>query len=317
VRPARAHEERKPAGWAMAATASGAGRVKSVGSERLREAVVGYSFIALPMGFFTVFFLFPIAYAFYISRYDWGPLGKVEGVGWENYSELWSDELFWRATKNTLLYTAAVVPAEMALGLFMAVVVNNALRFRLFFRGAFYFPAIASSAAITAVALYLLNVDGLFNRITGLEHSWFKTSDTALWSIAGLNAWTTSGTVMLFYLAYLQTISPEVYEAAAIDGAGPWRTFTRITFPLLKPGHFFVATLMVIGALKLFDQSYIVSGGTGGPNYSTMSAVLYLYRVTFTDVRFGYAAAVGVALFLLIFTLTLVQRLLFGRPEAQ
>lgn len=296
----------------MAATATGAGRVKSVGSERLREAFVGYSFIALPMGFFTVFFLFPIAYAFYISRYDWGPLGKVEGVGWENYSELWSDELFWRATKNTLLYTAAVVPAEMALGLFMAVVVNNALRFRLFFRGAFYFPAIASSAAITAVALYLLNVDGLFNRITGLEHSWFKTSDTALWSIVGLNAWTTSGTVMLFYLAYLQTISPEVYEAAAIDGAGPWRTFTKITFPLLKPGHFFVATVSVIGALQLFDQAIIAGGSGGEPDNSLTTIVLYLYRAAIREFDFGYAAAVGIILFGIIFTATLIQRRLFG-----
>ena len=129
----------------------------------------------------------------------------------------------------------------------------------------------------------------------------------------GLNVWTTSGTMMLFYLAALQAIPTDVYEAAAIDGAGAWRTFWKITFPLLKPGHFFVAVVSVIGALKVFDQAFIVSGGAGGPNYSTLTAVLYLYQTAIQDVDFGYAAAIGVALFVLIFTLTLIQRLLFGK----
>ena len=130
-----------------------------------------------------------------------------------------------------------------------------------------------------------------------------------------LNAWTTSGTIMLFYLAGLQAIPTDVYEAAAIDSAGRWRMFWKITFPLLKPSHFFVAVVSVIGALKVFDQAFIVSNGTGGPSYSTLTGVLYLYRTAFADIRFGYAAAIGVALFAIIFTITLVQRLLFGRPE--
>lgn len=291
-------------------------RTKSLGNETLREAVVGYAFVAMPMAIFATFFLFPIGYAVYISRYDWGPLGKFDTLGWDNYTKLWDDDVFRRSIKNGLYYTAAVVPLQMALGLFMAVVVNNAIRFRTFFRAAFFFPSIASSAAITAIALYLLSSDGLVNHVLGTNRSWFGDSDTALWSIVGLNAWTTSGTMMLFYLAYLQSISTEVYEAAAIDGAGTWRTFWKITFPLLKPGHYFVATLSVIGALKIFDQAYIASGGNGGPNYSTLTPVLYLYRVAFYDVSFGYAAAIGVALFLLIFTLTLIQRQLFGRTEA-
>jgi multiple sugar transport system permease protein len=291
-------------------------RQSSLGSEKLREALVGYGFIVVPMALFLVFFIFPMVYAIYISYFDWGVRGKIESVGLENYRTLAEDELFWRALKNTTIYTAGVVPAQMALGLLMAVVVNQRIRARTFFRAAFYFPSIASSAAITAIALYIFASDGLFNKLLGTNKAWFGDPDTALPTIMGLNAWTTSGTMMLFYLAALQAIPNEVYEAAAIDGAGPWRTFRKITFPLLKPGHYFVAVISVIGALKVFDQAYIVSRGTGGPAYSTLTAVLYLYRKAIRDIDFGYAAAVGVALFVLIFGLTFIQRQLFGRTEA-
>ena len=121
---------------------------------------------------------------------------------------------------------------------------------------------------------------------------------------------------MIFYLAALQAIPTEVYEAAAIDGAGAWRTFRKITFPLLKPANYFVAVVSFIGALKMFDQSFIVGGTSGGPNYSTMTVVLYLYNRAFTGTtRFGYAAAVGLVLFLFIFLVTVIQRLAFGKAE--
>jgi len=287
----------------------------TLGSARLREALVGYAFIAVPMGIFLTFFIYPLVYSLYISRYDWGVFGKIETLGWENYREMWHDEIFWRSIKNTLLYTVVVVPVEMALALSLAVIVNAGIRGKSFFRSSFYFPSLASSAAITAIAIYILSADGLLNAVVGGQRSWFGDSDTALWSIAGLNAWTTSGTMMLFYLAALQAIPTDVYEAAAMDGAKTWRTFSRITFPLLKPGHFFVSVVAVIGALQVFDQAFIVSNGSGGPNYSTLTAVLYLYRTAIADVRFGYAATIGIALFLLIFTLTLIQRLLFGKAE--
>jgi multiple sugar transport system permease protein len=203
----------------------------------------------------------------------------------------------------------------MALGLLLALAVNQRIRGRAFFRSAYYFPAIASSAAITAIFIYLLNADGLVNSIIGGHRAWFGDPATALYSIMGLNAWTTSATIMLFYLAALQSIPTDVYEASAIDGAGPWRTFWKVTFPLLKPGHFFVAVVSVIGCLKVFDQNYIVSAGTGGPVYSTLSVVLYLYQTAFQNIKFGYAAAMGVALFAIIFTLTLIQRFLFGKAE--
>jgi multiple sugar transport system permease protein len=304
----------------MAVAAAKENRVRAYGSERLREALVGYAFVALPMLFFLIFFIFPIGYAFYISRYDWG-IFKGEYVGWDNYRALFHDSVFWRhAVRNTLVYAAIVVPLQMAIGLSLAVVVNQSIRFRTFFRAAFYFPSLAASAAIATIAIYILASDGLLNTIldhVGYHHNnaWFTQESTALPSIMGLNAWTTSGTIMLFYLASLQAIPTDVYEAAAIDGAGAWRTFWKVTFPLLKPGHFFVAVVSVIGASPMFDQSFIIGGASGGPNYSTLTVVLYLYNQAIANIKFGYAAAVGLVLFAFIFSVTLIQRLLFGKAE--
>src|SRR5919198_6549650 len=161
----------------MAAAIAKERRVRALGSERAREALVGYAFVALPMAFFLLFFIFPIGYAFYISRYDWG-IFKGPFVGWDNYRTLYHDSVFWsHAVRNTLVYTATVVPLQMALGLGLAVVVNQSIRFRTFFRAAFYFPSIVSSAAITSIATYILASDGLLNRFLALlgyhqTHAW-------------------------------------------------------------------------------------------------------------------------------------------------
>jgi len=288
---------------------------------RWREALVGYGFVLAPMALFGVFFIFPIGYAIYISRYNWGVYGSQGSVGWHNYGWALHDPLFWRAMRNIAEFTVEVVPAQMALGLFMAVIVNQKIKARPFFRSAFYFPSIASSAAITTIAIFILNADGLLNKLlsyVGYNHhtAWFYTTKTAMPSIAGLNAWTTSGTMMLFYLASLQAIPNDVYEAAAIDGAGRWRTFWKITFPLLKPGHFFVGVISIIGALKLYDQAFIVSRSTGGPDYATLTPVLYLVQQVVNNFRLGFASAVGVILLVFLMSLTLIQRLLFGRSEA-
>jgi multiple sugar transport system permease protein len=313
----------------MAVATSRAKRLPSIGGERLREAGVGYAFVLVPLAVFALFQLYPMVYAFYVSVHEWGGIeGKLGYVGLDNYRELRDDEAFWtwppeRATAlwNTFYYAILVVPLQMTLGLTMALIVNEPIRGRAFFRSAYYFPALTSSAAISAIALYLLSADGLLNALiseisgSDFSHPWFGDSDTALESIIALNAWTTSGTMMLFYLAALQSIPTDVYEAAAIDRSGAWRTFWKITFPLLKPAHFFVVVVSVIGALKIFDQAFLASSGSGGPAYSTLTAVLYLYQTAIGDFDFGYAAALGAILFVIIFTLTLVQRLLFGRAE--
>jgi multiple sugar transport system permease protein len=303
----------------MAATESIAEvpRNASLFGARVRESAWGYAFVAVPMIIFGLFFIYPFGYAVYISLFNWGIYGQAAGshAGLANYRALWHDNTFHIAIKNTLEYTVAVVPLEMALGLSMALVVNSKIRAQTFFRAAFYFPSIASSVAITTIAIFILNANGLLNQIIGGHHAWFGEPSTALWSIVGLNAWTTAGTVMLFYLAALQSISTDVYEAAALDGTSQWRTFWKITFPLLRPAHFFVLVVFGIGALKIFDQAFLVSNGTGGPNYSTYTAVLYIYLKAFRSFEFGVAAAAGVFLFAVIFLLTLLNRLTLGRAE--
>src|SRR5215207_9854416 len=248
------------------ATRNAPGRVRVAGERQ--EALAGYAFISIPMLLFLVLNIGTTLFAFFISLWDWNyRRGPEEFLGFANFERIVGDDIFLTAIKNSVYYTVIWVPLTMAIGLFLAVIVNQKIRGQTFFRAAFYFPAVASSAAITILWIFLLQPDGLFNAVRGAmglnalfeamgygpNHNWFGDYRTALNSVIVLNAWTTSGTFMLFYLASLQSISHEVYEAAAIDGAGPWDAFWRITFPLLKPGHFFVATVGVIGGLQLFD----------------------------------------------------------------
>ena len=312
-----------------AAPAQRAGKHGRTGERQ--EALAGYAFIAIPMLLFLVLNIGTTLFAFYISLWDWNyRLGPQELIGLANFEKLLGDRLFHTAIRNTAYYTVIWVPLTMAVGLFLAVIVNQKIRGQTFFRAAFYFPAIASSAAITVLWIFLLQPDGLFNEVRGAiglnplyealgfgpNHNWFGNSGTAMNSVIILNAWTTSGTFMLFYLASLQSISHEVYEAAAIDGAGPWQAFWKVTFPLLKPGHFFVATVGVIGGLQLFDQALIGGGSNGDPQYALMTVVLYLYNAAFSQFNPGYAASIGVVLFFVILAISLIQRRLFGNTQA-
>jgi multiple sugar transport system permease protein len=314
-------------------TAAGQDRVprRSLLSERRSEMLAGYALVAIPVFLFVVLQIGAILFALFISFWNWTlGGGAVAVVGATNYERILTDPIFHRAIYNTVTYTMVVVPLQMALGLLLAVVVNAKIRGQTFFRAAFYFPAIASSAAITVLFIFIMSPNGLFNGVRetlglnplfdflgfGSNHNWLGSPRTAWGSIMGLNIWTTSGTMMLFYLASLQTISREVYEAAALDGANAWQAFRRITFPLLRPGHYFVATVSVIGALQVFDQAYITGGSAGDPNYSTMSIVLYLYNAAFRQFNLGYAAAIGIVLFVIIFSATLIQRRLMGQAPS-
>lgn len=295
------------------------------------ESIAGYLFIAIPMFLFLVLQIGAIFYALYISVWKWNiRSGPVEFVGLQNYVNALNDPNFIRGIQNTIYYAVVWVPLTMAVGLFLAVIVNQKIRGRTFFRAAYYFPALAGSAAITMLWIFLAAPFGLFNEVRGAlglnilfevfgyppHQNWMGDASTALNSVIILNAWTTSGTFMLFYLASLQSISNDVYEAASIDGAGSWQTFWGVTFPLLRPGHYFVATVAVIGALQLFDQAAIAGGPGGDPANSLMTMVLYLYNAAFTQLNFSKAAAVGIILFVVIFGATLVQRRLFGQAPS-
>ena len=306
----------------MAVTAAAApARATDLSTEKSREARVGLAFIAIPMVLFAALQLFAIGYAVYISLFDWGIRGPREFVAFDNYAELLGDNVFiGKAIPNTLVFTAIVVPAQMALGLALAVIVNQKIRGQTFFRAAFFFPSIASSAAIVVLFTFLTQPDGLLNTALGWigiqsDTNWTNDQSTALPSIAALLIWTTSGTMMLFYLAALQGISKEIYEAAAMDGANWWSAFWRITFPLLQPAHFFVAVVSVIGALQMFDASFIAGGPDGSPANSLTTMVLFLYRSAL-QFEFGFAAAVGVVLLVLLLTFTIIQRRLFGQAPS-
>ena len=298
-------------------------RSKNLRSPRkLKEYLVGYGFISIPMALFLFLSIGIFFYAVYISTFDWGIMGPNKSVGLDNYREAFSDPIFLKAIRNSVKYALIVVPIQSALGLFLALLVNSKIKGSKFFRSAFYFPSIASSAAITTLFIFLMAPDGVFNgvlRFFGVDTAnlfnqgaWLSDSRTALYSIIGLNAWTTSGTMMLFYLANLQTVDSQYAEAAVMDGATRRQVFWYITMPLLKPAHLFVVATGMIGALQLYDQAILAGGADGSPDYSLMTVVLYIYNACFRQFEFGYASAIGVILFVIIFSLTLLQKSLFG-----
>lgn len=288
----------------------------------LTEALVGWGFIFVPMALFLVLSVGIFFYAIYISTYNWGILGPRGFVGVKNYTQALHDPIFLKSIRNSVLYAALVVPLQTALGLLLALLVNSKIKGAKFFRSAFYFPSIASSAAITTLFIFLLAPEGLFNRVLSFfgidvpnlfnQGAWLSDSRTALFSIIGLNMWTTSGTMMLFYLANLQSIDGSLTEAGIMDGATRRQVFWYITMPLLKPAHFFVVTSGMIGALQLYDQAILAGGADGSPDYSLMTMVLYIYNACFRQFQFGFASAIGVILFIIIFALTALQRFFFG-----
>lgn len=290
--------------------------------QKLKEYLVGYSFVSIPMALFLFLSVGIFFYAIYISTYDWGIMGPTKSVGLDNYRKALSDPIFLKAIRNSVKYALIVVPIQSAMGLYLALLVNSKIKGSKFFRSAFYFPSIASSAAITTLFIFLMAPDGVFNgvlRFFGVDTAnlfnqgaWLSDSRTALYSIIGLNAWTTSGTMMLFYLANLQTVDSQYAEAAVMDGATRRQVFWYITMPLLKPAHLFVVATGMIGALQLYDQAILAGGADGSPDYSLMTVVLYIYNACFRKFEFGYASAIGVILFVIIFSLTLLQKSLFG-----
>jgi multiple sugar transport system permease protein len=264
------------------------------------------------------FVLLPIIYAVFLSLQKVQLLDgiKYEFIGFRNFTRLVEDERVWIALRNTAEYVAIVVPTQTVLALILAVTLNSGIRGKNWWRILYFLPTVTSSAVLTLIFMWIYNTDGLLNdflAFVGLPtYNWLGDPAVALKGIMIMNIWSTAPFYMVIYLAALQDIPQKLYEAAELDGANGWQQFIYITIPLLKPVTFFVVAIGVIGTFQLFDQSYIFSGGTGGPNNATLTVVLLIYQAVFRNLQMGYAAAVAFLLAAVIIAITLIQRRLFG-----
>ncbi|WP_237700173.1 carbohydrate ABC transporter permease [Caldalkalibacillus thermarum] len=290
---------------------------KRLSSERMGEFLTGYVMLMPAMLLLAIFFFYPILFVFSLAFQDYNLL-RNEGtwIGLENFKRLFDDGVFHRSLYNTFFYVIGVVPVQTAIAVLLALIVNANIRGKTFFRAAYFIPSITASVVASLIFLYIYSRNGMLNSFLswfGVEpRVWFEDPTFALPSIMVMNIWSTIGQLMVLFLAGLQDIPEDVYEAAAIDGASPVQRFFYITLPLLKPTMFFVVVTGFIGTFQIFDQAFIVSGGTGGPQNATMTMALYLYINAFDYMDMGYAAAIAFVLFVIIFTVTVIQKSLFG-----
>lgn len=308
------------------------------------DAIAGWLFVLPAIVIFGTFIFWPILQVLWLSFHEWSVITPEKPfVGVDNYRTLFANGDFHIALRNTLWFALGVVPTQTALGLILAVLANQKIKGKGFFRTAFYFPSISSSVVISIIFLWLYSQRGLINfalqRLgfptprppwlanprgvielalngVGIENVsvWLAGPSVALLSIMMMNIWTTMGTMMVIFLAGLQDISTDVYEAASIDGASRRQQFFHITVPLLRPVVFFVLTLGFIGTFQVFDQIFVMT--SGGPAKSTITLGYLVYLEGFRNFAMGYAAAIAVVLFAMIMAIYLIQRRVVGESQA-
>ena len=293
-------------------------RGPSLSGRRRQDLIAGYAFTMPGVLILFVFSLGPALAAFYLSLFSWTLLNHMHYVGFANFWGLLHYSVFWIAVRNSMVFALVVVPVQTAVALALAVILNQNLPARGFFRLAFYFPSISSSAVITLIFMWMFNQLGLFNSFLnwlGLPGpDWLGSPHFALPTIMIMNIWTTAGSLMIIFLAGLQGIPANLIEAAACDGATRWKTFRHVTLPLLRTTTFFIVVMGIIGTLQMFDQSFIISGGSGGPLHSTTTVVLLIYNFIFAYGNVGYGAAATVLWFLFILGATLATNKWLGKP---
>jgi multiple sugar transport system permease protein len=282
-------------------------RVSPWSPER-QQALAGYLFIAPAMVIFFVFTLLPVAYALYLSFTNYDVFTKMDWIGIANYQDVFDDEFFRRALVNTVEYTVGTIPLSMALGLGLALLLNQKLRGLGIYRTIYYVPVVTSMVAVAMIWIQLF--DPLYGVISnGLEGigikgiNWLGDPNLAMPSIIAVSVWKVIGWNMLIYLAGLQGIPDYLKEAAAIDGANRWQSFWKITLPLLAPTTFFIFVTSLIGAFQVFDQVYVMTGG--GPANATTTLVHQIYNAAFKALDMGYAAAMSFVLFGIILVVSL------------
>jgi len=276
-----------------------------------RQTVQGYAFMAPALIVIAIFTLLPIFYAFIMMFYKINLLsGERTFIGLENYQKIFTDPKFWAAFRNTGKYVAVVVPIQTAIAMVLAALLNSKIRLSRTFLSVMFLPTLTSSSAMTLIFMWLFNNNGL---VVNLIQDWFGTRiqfltnpDLALTVIMVMNIFSTVPHFLIVFLSGLQDIPDVLYEAAAIDGAGKVKQFFYITVPQLAPVTFYVLTMGLVGCFQIFDQAYIVSNGSGGPQNSTLTFTLYIYQLAFNSNDMGRATALAFILGFIIFAVTFI-----------
>ncbi len=285
---------------------------------RRAEALAG-AILTLPaVVIFTIFMFIPLVLTLWYSLQRYSGFGSPEFLGLTNYADIFADPTFYRALTNTLAFTVVSVPLGMALGLGAAVLLNRVMPGRTLFRALFYVPVVVSGVAAGVIWLRLFDpIRGILNQLAPAfalpTIDWQASAPAALVSVIIVTVWQGMGFGMVVYLAGLQGIPRELYEAAACDGATGFTSFRRITFPLLAPTTFFLLIYSIIVSFQVFDVVYILT--RGGPGDATTFLVQYAYDQGFNQRRQGYAAAIGVIIYVIVLVLTIVQWRLQRRRE--
>ena len=284
---------------------------------RTHSRVVSWAFLSPWILAFAVFGLFPFAFSLWASFTDYSPLrGVAHFLGFANYTRAFSDPQFWTALANTAFFVVGTIPFTTALALGLALAVQPAFRGRTLFRVGFFVPSVVSVVVLSLVFKGLYASDGAINsllRALGIQGpNWLLEPNTALPAIMAMDVWSASGYYMIVFLAGLEAIPRELYEAARLEGASASQRFFRITLPLLRPTLLFVLVVNTIRSMQIFAEVFVMT--RGGPLHKTTTVVYYLYEEAFYRFNLGYACAVAYLLFLLTLILAEVQLQVVGKP---
>lgn len=281
-------------------------------NSRFWQKIQPYLFLLPALIILSIIVFFPAIQAFSLSftRFEYDLTQAPEWVGLANFKRLFQDKLFRQTMINTLIYLVGVVPPLVILSLFLAILVNQKIKGINWFRTAYYTPVVISMvvAGIAWKAIYWSN--GIFNQFwlsLGFKQGipWLTSPHWAIWSLMVVTVWKGLGYYMVIYLAGLQGISPELYEAAAIEGSDGWQKHWDITIPLMKPYIFLVAVISALSATKVFEEIYLLT--QGGPRNATKTVVFYLYEKAFKELDISYASTMGLVLFIFILILSIVN----------
>jgi multiple sugar transport system permease protein/sn-glycerol 3-phosphate transport system permease protein len=283
-------------------------------SPQTKVALQAYTFLLPSFLGLLAFSLLPIIAVAILSFFNWGLLGQPTFVGLKNYSQMFSSLSFWHTLLVTLYYVLLNIPLQTVLALLLAVLLNRSLPGRGIFRTLLVVPWLATPVAMALVWQWIFDPQfGTLNTFLSVFHitgpAWLSSTAWAMPSIAAVNIWQYTGYNMLFFLAGLQSIPPDFYEAASLDGAGRFRQFFTITLPLLTPTMFFVLVTTVIGSAQIFDTVYMMT--KGGPADATRVLNFTIYQNAFEFFHAGYASALSMVLFAILIIITLCQVLFF------